>query len=116
MKRITILAATIALALTAATFTAATAQAHYTSEYGSEQTWQGWFSGRCGNGTLWRCDWRGRADCAAHWGDHSRYCQYSFGETYQHLHWYGFHGHYRTCSINGRSEHGYPEWWDENCG
>ena len=90
--------------------------AHYYVESYSNAVWQDWFSGRCGNGTLWRCDWRGSAWCGLLRGEHSRYCQYSWGESYAHGHWYGIHWHYRPCTLNGLSYHGQPNTWDESCG
>jgi hypothetical protein len=85
---------------------------HYTSQYDTEVRWRDWFSGHCGNGTLWRCDWRdGRPYAGILRGVHSRYVQYSFGESYFN----GWSWSYRKCSINGRAEHGWPMEWDEAC-
>ena len=81
--------------------------AHYYIESYTEQVWYSRFAGRCGNGTTWWCNWRGGVDCAILTGYHSRRCYFMFNEQTV------FSG--RTCSIDGRSEHGQPAEWAERC-
>lgn len=81
--------------------------AHYYIESYSEEVWWNRFYGHCGNGTTWWCNWRHYPDCSMTTGIHSRRCVFNFNEQTV------FSG--RSCTIQGRIEHGTIASWDEWC-